>query len=279
MPGVTCTRALGSVGATMASELHGEEGDRDFVRSLERGLEVIRALGHPGPGATLADVARIIGASRASTRRSLLGLQALGYVRSDGRLFSLTPKVLSLGYGYRSRLALPEVARPHLQRLMEETGEFSSLSVLDGDETVCVARVAPPRIMNVAMPVGTRLPAYATCVGRVLLAELPAQEIDAYLDRVELRPLTPATLTTPGALRAELGRVRRRRWALVDQELERGLRSAAAPVRDAAGHVIAAANVGALAGRITVATLRKTLVPPLLASAASIERDLAITRP
>jgi len=263
----------------MASELHGEDGDRDFVRSLERGLEVIRALGHPGPGATLADVARIIGANRASTRRSLLGLQALGYVRSDGRLFSLTPKVLSLGYGYRSRLALPEVARPHLQRLMEETGEFSSLSVLDGDETVCVARVAPARIMNVAMPVGTRLPAYATCVGRVLLAELPAQELDAYLDRVELRPLTSATLTSPGSLRAELGRVRRQRWALVDQELERGLRSAAAPVRDAAGHVIAAANVGALAGRITVAALRKTLVPPLLASAASIERDLAIARP
>ncbi|MEN3285677.1 MAG: IclR family transcriptional regulator, pca regulon regulatory protein [Solirubrobacteraceae bacterium] len=263
----------------MNGQLHRTEGDRDFVRSLERGLEVIRALGHPGPGATLADVARTIGANRASTRRSLLGLEALGYVRSDGRLFSLTPKVLSLGYGYRSRLALPEVARPHLQRLMEETGEFSSLSVLDGDETVCVARVAPPRIMNVAMPVGTRLPAYATCVGRVLLAELPAQELDAYLDRVELRPLTPATLTSPGKLRAELSRVRHRRWALVDQELERGLRSAAAPVRDAAGHVIAAANVGAIAGRVTVAVLRKTLVPPLLASAASIERDLAIARP
>jgi IclR family transcriptional regulator, pca regulon regulatory protein len=263
----------------MASELQREDGDRDFVRSLQRGLEVIRALGHPGPGMTLAEVARAVDATRASTRRSLLGLETLGYVRSDGRRFTLTPKVLSLGYGYRSRLALPEVARPHLQRLMEETGEFSSLSVLDGDETVCVARVAPPRIMNVAMPVGTRLPAYATCVGRVLLAALAPQELDAYFDRVDLVALTPATLTTPSALRAELGRVRRRRWALVDQELERGLRSAAAPVHDAAGNVIAAANVGALAGRITVATLRKELVPPLLASAASIERDLAITRP
>jgi IclR family pca regulon transcriptional regulator len=263
----------------MASETHPGDGDRDFVRSLERGLEVIRALGHPGPGMTLADVARAIGANRASTRRSLLGLEGLGFVRSDGRLFTLTPKVLSLGYGYRSRLALPEVARPHLQRLMEETGEFSSLSVLDGDETVCVARVAPARIMNVAMPVGTRLPAYATCVGRVLLAELAPQELDAYLDRVQLRALTPATLTSPLRLRAELNRVRRRRWALVDQELERGLRSAAAPVRDATGNVIAAANVGALAGRITVATLRKSLVPRLLESAASIERDLAVARP
>lgn len=263
----------------MASETHPGDGDRDFVRSLERGLEVIRALGHPGPGMTLADVARAIGANRASTRRSLLGLEGLGFVRSDGRLFTLTPKVLSLGYGYRSRLALPEVARPHLQRLMEETGEFSSLSVLDGDETVCVARVAPARIMNVAMPVGTRLPAYATCVGRVLLAELAPQELDAYLDRVQLRALTPATLTSPIRLRAELNRVRRRRWALVDQELERGLRSAAAPIRDIAGRVIAAANVGALAGRVTVDTLRRRLLPPLRATAESIERDLAVARP
>jgi IclR family transcriptional regulator, pca regulon regulatory protein len=263
----------------MASERQRGDGDRDFVRSLERALEVIRALGHPGPGMTLAQVARSIGASRASARRSLLGLEALGYVRGNGRLFSLTPKVLGLGYSYRAQLALPEVARPHLQRLMEETGEFSSLSVLDGDETVCVARVAPPRIMNVAMPVGTRLPAYATCVGRVLLAELPAAELDAYLERVALEPLTPMTLTSRGTLRAELDRVRQRRWALVDQELELGLRSAAAPVRDAGGNVIAAANVGALAGRITVATLRKKLIPPLLASAASIERDLAIARP
>jgi IclR family pca regulon transcriptional regulator len=263
----------------MASELHREDGDRDFVRSLERGLEVIRALGHPGPGMTLAEVARTIGANRASTRRSLLGLEALGYVRGDGRRFSLTPKVLSLGYGYRSGLALPEVARPHLQRLMEETGEFSSLSVLDGDQAVCVARAAPARIMNVAMPVGTRLPAYATCVGRVLLAALPPAELDDYLDRVELRPLTPATVTTAAGLRRELDAVRRRRWAIVDQELERGLRSAAAPVRDAAGNVVAAANVGALAGRITVATLRTKLVPRLLAGAASIERDLAIAQP
>jgi IclR family pca regulon transcriptional regulator len=263
----------------MASEIQPGDGDRDFVRSLERGLEVIRALGHPGPGMTLADVARAIGANRASTRRSLLGLEALGFVRSDGRLFTLTPKVLSLGYGYRSRLALPEVARPHLQRLMEDTGEFSSLSVLDGDETVCVARVAPARIMNVAMPVGTRLPAYATCVGRVLLAEFAPQELDAYLDRVQLRALTPATLTSPTRLRAELNRVRRRRWALVDQELERGLRSAAAPVCDATGNVIAAANVGALAGRVTVVTLRRKLVPPLRATAAAIERDLAVARP
>ena len=139
--------------------------DADFVRSIERGLAVIAALGHPGGGLTLAEVARAIGVTRASARRTLLTLEQLGYLRSDERRFTLTPKLLDLGHGYRSGLALPDVARPHLQQLMEATDEFCSVSVLDGDETLCVARVAPARIMNVAMPVGTRLPAYATCVG------------------------------------------------------------------------------------------------------------------
>jgi IclR family transcriptional regulator, pca regulon regulatory protein len=253
--------------------------DADYVRSIERGLAVISALGHPGGGLTVAEVARAIGVTRASARRTLLTLERLGYLRSDGRLFTLTPKLLDVGHGYRAGLALPDVARPHLQQLMEATDEFCSVSVLDGDETLCVARVAPTRIMNVAMPVGTRLPAYATCVGRVLLAALEADELDGYLARVELRALTPATRTTSPALRDELDRVRRQDYAVVDQELERGLRSAAAPIRDTAGRVIAAANVGALAGRITVATLRKALVPRLLESAASIERDLAVAKP
>jgi IclR family transcriptional regulator, pca regulon regulatory protein len=151
--------------------------------------------------------------------------------------------------------------------------------VLDGHQTVCVARAAPARIMNLAMPVGTRLPAYATCVGRVLLAELRPEELDAYLESVELHALTPTTLATPAALRDELARVRRQRWALVDQELERGLRSAAAPIRDAAGHVIAAANVGAHAVRVTLHRLRRRLLPVLRAAAEQIERDLAVTRP
>src|SRR6266496_6167893 len=114
------------------------------------------------------------GVTRASARRTVVTLERLGYLRSAGRHFTLTAKVLELGHGYRTGLALPDVARPHLQQLMQQTDEFCSVSVLDGDETLCVARVAPERIMNVAMPVGTRLPAYATCVGRVLLAELPA---------------------------------------------------------------------------------------------------------
>ena len=253
--------------------------DADFVRSIERGLAVISVLGRPGGGMTLAEVARAIGVTRASARRTLLTLEQLGYLRTDGRRFTLTPKLLDLGHGYRSGLALPDVARPHLQQLMEATDEFCSVSVLDGDETLCVARMAPARIMNVAMPVGTRLPAYATCVGRVLLAGLDPDQLDGYLGRVQLRALTPATRATEPALRDELDRVRRQRYAVVDQELERGLRSAAAPIRDVAGRVIAAANVGALAGRVTVATLRRDLVPPLRETAESIERDLAVASP
>jgi IclR family transcriptional regulator, pca regulon regulatory protein len=256
-----------------------QERDPDYVRSIERGLAVITALGHPGPGLTVADVARAIGVTRASARRTLLTLEQLGYLRCHEHRFTLTPKLLDVGHGYRAGLALPDVARPHLQQLMEATDEFCSVSVLDGDETLCVARVAPARIMNVAMPVGTRLPAYATCVGRVLLAALDTDALDDYLGRVELRALTPATVATAPALRQELDRVRRQRFAVVDQELERGLRSAAAPIHDTAGRVIAAANVGALAGRVTVATLRGRLLPPLRATAESIERDLAAAGP
>src|SRR5262245_21150646 len=158
-----------------------EVGDRDYVRALERGLAVIRALGDPGPGMTVSEVARELHATRASARRTLVTLERLGYLRADERRFPLTPKVLELGYGYRAGLALPDVARPHLQDLMHETDEFCSMSVLDADEALCVARVAPARIMSVAMPVGTRLPAYATCVGRVMLAELDDDELDGYL--------------------------------------------------------------------------------------------------
>jgi IclR family pca regulon transcriptional regulator len=256
-----------------------DAGDRDYVRSLERGLAVMRALGRPGPGLTLAEAARELHLTRASARRTLMTLEHLGYLRADDRHYTLTPKVLSLGHGYRSGLALPDIAHPHLQQLMHDTDEFCSVSVLDGDETLCVARVAPARIMNVAMPVGTRLPAYATCVGRVLLAELSDDELDGYFARVELQALTPVTLVSPAELRRELERVRQQRFALVDQELERGLRSVAAPIRDAAGRVIAAANVGAHAGRVTVATLRRALLPSLQAAAESIERDFAVARP
>jgi IclR family pca regulon transcriptional regulator len=249
------------------------------VQSLGRGLAVIRALSAPGSGLTLTEVARASGLTRASARRFLLTLERLGYVRGHRRLFALTPRVLELGYSYLSSLSLPEIAEPHLERLAQQVHESSSVSVLDGDEIVYVARVPTKRIMTVSISVGTRFPAYATSMGRVLLAELDGAELDSFLERAELRPLTDGTLTSAAALREELARVRRQGWALVDQELEVGLRSVAAPIRDASRRTVAAVNVSAHAGRTTLDEVRRGLLPPLLETAALIERDLAAGSP
>ena len=178
-----------------------------FVQSLERGLAVIRAFDEHNVELTLSDVARSTGLTRAAARRFLLTLADLGYVRTDGRWFSLSPRVLELGYAYLSRLSLPEVAEPHLERLVAEVHESSSVSVLDGEDIVYVARVPTSRIMTVSINVGTRFPAYATSMGRVLLAEHP-ETLDGYLERVELLPLSPRTVTSADALRAELAKVR-----------------------------------------------------------------------
>ena len=247
-----------------------------FVQSLERGLAVIRAFDAASPELTLSDVARATGLTRAAARRFLLTLLDLGYVRTDGRLFSLTPRVLELGYSYLSSISLTEVAEPHLERLVAEVHESSSVSVLDGDDVVYVARIPTSRIMAVSINVGTRFPAYATSMGRVLLAGMPAEELDAYLARTELRRLTPKTITTAKALQAELARVRAQGWALVDQELEEGLRAIAAPIRDRSGRVVAAANVSAHASRTSPDDIRRDLLPPLLAAAARIEADLQV---
>ncbi|RKT54355.1 IclR family transcriptional regulator domain-containing protein [Saccharothrix australiensis] len=246
-----------------------------YVRSLERGLAVIRAFTAANPSPTLTDVAKATGLTRAGARRFLLTLVDLGYVRTDGKHFSLTARVLELGYAFLSGISLPEVAQPHLERLSGEVRESTSASVLDGSDVVYVARVAVSRIMAVSITVGTRFPAYATSMGHVLLAGLPGDALDRYLAAVRLEPLTSRTITSPDRLRAELDRVRAQGWALVDQELEEGLRSVAAPVRDRAGRVVAAVNVSTHASRTTADGVRRDMVPPLLAACAAIERDLA----
>src|SRR4051812_26775817 len=184
-----------------------ERGEH-FVQSLERGLAVIRAFGPEDPALTLSDVARRTNLTRAAARRFLLTLADLGYVRFDGKRFALTPRVLELGYAYLSSLSLPEIAAPHLERLAAEVRESSSVSVLDGDDIVYVGRVPTSRIMRVAINVGTRFPAYATSMGRVLLASLPEPALDSYLGRAELRRLTAHTVTDEAALRRELARIR-----------------------------------------------------------------------
>src|SRR5215213_3283731 len=234
-----------------------------FVQSLERGLAVIRAFDEHNVELTLSDVARSTGLKRAAARRFLLTLADLGYVRTDGRWFSLSPRVLELGYAYLSSLSLPEVAEPHMERLVAEVHESSSVSVLDGEDIVYVARVPTGRIMAVSINVGTRFPAYATSMGRVLLSRLPDAELEAYLERVELVPLSPRTLTSREALRKELAKVRSRGWALVDQELEEGLRSVAAPIGDRSGDTIAAVNLSAHVSRRSIGEGRRRLVPAL----------------
>ncbi|MFK3984686.1 IclR family transcriptional regulator [Micromonospora sp. NPDC050397] len=246
----------------------------EFVQSLERGLAVIRAFDAVHPQLTLSEVARATGLTRAAARRFLLTLVELGYMRTDGRLFSLRPRVLELGYAYLSSLSLPEVAQPHMEALVAQVHESCSMSVLDGDEVVYVARVPTKRIMAVAISVGTRFPAYATSMGRVLLAAQPADWLTGYLDTARLRPLTRRTITDPAKLRTALTRIGSQGFALVDQELEEGLRSLAAPIRGEDGSVIAALNVSAHASRGSSEVIRKELLPPLLATARRIEEDL-----
>lgn len=250
----------------------------EFVQSLERGLAVIRAFDSEHRSLTLSDVARETSLSRASARRFLHTLVELGYVATDGREFSLRPAVLDLGYAYLSGLTLPEIATVHLQVLSEQVGESSSVAVLDGADIVYVARVATSRIMSAAIRVGTRFPAYATSMGRAVLAHADPAVLDAYLGATALEPLTPRTITAPKDLRAELARVREQGWALVDQELEDGLRSVAAPLRDGTGRVVAAVNVSAPVRRGEIAEILEHLLPPLLKAAAAIEADVARIR-
>ena len=250
----------------------------EFVQSLERGLAVIRALGTDRARMTLSEVAREAELSRASARRFLHTLVELGYVVTDGRVFALRPRVLELGYAYLSSLSLPEVAQPHLEQLAEDVGESSSMAVLDGTDIVYVARVATRRIMSAVIRVGTRFPAVATSMGRAILAHLPDVEREAFLATATLTPLTQRTITDKGALRIELDTVREQGWALVDQELEDGLRSIAVPLRDQAGRAIAAVNLSAPVRRGPVEEMAAGFLPPLLRAAREIEADLVRTR-
>ncbi|HUB71200.1 MAG TPA: IclR family transcriptional regulator C-terminal domain-containing protein [Acidimicrobiales bacterium] len=247
----------------------------DFIRSLARGLDVVKAFGAEHPRMTLSEVARQTGLTRAAARRFLLTLAELGYVRTDGRVFSLRPKVLELGYAYLAGFNMNEVAEPHLEELVALTHESSSVAVLDGADIVYVLRVPTKRIMTAAISVGTRFPAYATSMGRALLAHQPADQLEAYLNTGPFPALTKRTITDPARLREILRTVKAQGYAVTDQELEEGLRSAAAPLRDATGTVVAAINLSTHASRVSLEDLRRKLLPHLVAAARAIETDLA----
>lgn len=230
----------------------------------------MRAFDADHPVMTLSEVASATGLSRAAARRFLLTLVELGYMRSDGRRFSLTPQVLTLGTAYLSSLGLPDVAQPHLERLSQEVGESTSVAVLDGTEVVYVARVAKRAIMTVGISVGTRFPAHATSLGRVLLASLDEAALTRYFAEADLTAPSGRRATDESALRAELERARSQGWAATDEALAPGLRSVAAPLRDSSGTVVAAVNVSSTTAHQPAAEY----LDSLLACAAAISDDL-----
>jgi IclR family pca regulon transcriptional regulator len=252
----------------------GTPGGDDFVQSLSRGLSVIRAFDEDHQRLTQSEVARRAQVSPAAARRFLHTLESLGYVRSDNRHFTLTPRVLELGFSYLASLSIPSVIQPHLEQLSAQVNESASAAVLDSTDIVYVARAATQRIMSVNISLGTRFPAYATSMGRVLLAWLEPDAIRSALAHSKLEARTSKTLTNPVELLVALDKVRADGWASVDGELEEGLFSIAAPVRNADGAVVAALNISMSASTLKPERVRDELLPELLATAAAVSADL-----
>lgn len=249
--------------------------DRDHMLGLEKGLAVIACFDGDHPRLTIADVARMTGLTRATARRCLITLSRLGYAATDGRLFTLTPRVLRLGYAYLSSTPLTAMLQSALERLSEQIGESASASVLDGSEIVYVARAATKRIMSVGLAIGARLPAHCTSMGRVLLAALPEDEARRRIEATPRPALTARTVTDVGAIMARLAAARADGYAIIDQELEIGLASVAVPVIDRAGRTLAAINVGTQAARFPADLLRTEFLPRLQQVQADLSRIIA----
>jgi IclR family pca regulon transcriptional regulator len=252
-----------------------DSDSRAYVTALARGLSVLKAFDDQNARLSLSDVARIAGLPRASARRALLTLESLGYVENEGRVFSLSPQVLTLARAYLASSPVPRVAQGFLENVSETLGQSCSLSILNGEEVIYIARSTRKRIGSLHRDVGAHLPAHCTSMGRVLLAATSDAEIGAFLTRVTLRSFTPYTVTDKTELLAILEKVRRNGYSLLDQELEIDLRSIAVPVKNASGRVIAAMNVSAQASR----TPKKQLVErflPALREAAMKMRPLLI---
>jgi IclR family pca regulon transcriptional regulator len=247
----------------------------EFVQSLERGLSVITAFNRETPALTLSEIAERTGLTRAAARRFLLTLRDLGYVESDGRLFSLRPRVLELGYSYLASLPVWEIARPRLEELADKVQETTSASVLDGPDIVFVARVETKRIMSMTLGVGSRLPAWATAMGRVLLADLGPEQLDDYFRKVARVPLNERTITDERRLRNIIADARVSGWTLVDQEVEEGVRSLAVPLRTPNGRTEAALTVCSHAFRVSVERILEEFLPLVLDTSQRITSELA----
>jgi len=245
-----------------------------YVQSFARGLQVIRSFSAQAPQQTLSEVAQRTGLTRAGARRILLTLEGLGYVRCNGRQFSLAPRILDLGFAYLSSLPLWNLAEPVMERLVEDVKESCSASVLDGADVMYVLRIPTHKIMSINLGVGSRLPAYCTSMGRTLLAELDERTLDELLREHPMVRRTARTIVDAAALKAELARVREQGWCIVDQELEEGLVSLSAPIRDRGGRAIAAMNISGQANRTSAAYMVENFLPKLRAAATEISRML-----
>ncbi|MVO87695.1 helix-turn-helix domain-containing protein [Streptomyces sp. p1417] len=252
-----------------------DELGMEFLESLARGLAVLSAFGSAGGGLTISAAAAATGLSRATARRALLTLRHLGYADSQGPTYHLLPRVLDLGHARLSCLTLTDISRPHLAELAALLGESASVAVLDEDDIRYLARAATSRVLRIDITSGTRLPAGPTSMGRVLLAALPPGELAARIARTDRRPRTPHTLTAPRRLTAAVAAAARDGYALVDQELQEGLRSLAVPLHDRGGHVVAALNVAVHAGRSTPQEMVERVLPALRDTASRIEADLS----
>jgi IclR family transcriptional regulator, pca regulon regulatory protein len=249
-----------------------------FVQSFARGLSVIRAFGPESRAMTLSEAAERTGLTRAGARRILLTLQTLGYVACDERRFSLTPRILDLGYSYLSSMRLSDFAEPAMEELVEKVHESCSVSVLDETDIVYVLRVPTRKLMTLNLSIGSRLPAYCTSMGRVLLGSLGERELDQTLRKSRLREYTRRTVIDPERLKKIILADRKKGWSLVNQELEEGLCSLAVPIIDYTGAVIAAMNIGGNATRRSETELVKNVLPPLQAAAEKINTALRLRR-
>lgn len=252
-----------------------ESTDPDYVQSFVRGLDVIRAFSRFRPRMTLSEVAEETQMTRAAARRFLLTLVKENYAQTDGKYFELRPKVLDLGFAYLASMTLWDVAEPVMRSVVEKTQESCSMAVLDDLEIVYVARVPTNRVMTIGLSVGSRLPAYCTSMGRVLLAALPEETLAKQLSRIAPEKLTPQTITSKVKLRDELRDVARQGWSLVDQELEAGLRSLAVPIRSRSGTVAAAMNLGCHAGRVSIEIMTEKFLPILQEASVRITSSLS----
>lgn len=248
-------------------------GDRDYVGALASGLEVLQAFDAENPRMTLSEVATRTDMDRAKARRFLLTLHALGFVKRSGRQFELTPRVLQLGYAYQASNQYRAVIQQYLEDITAELGESSSLAVLDGDDVVYVVRSsARHRLMAITLSVGTRLPAAYTSMGRVLLAQLPEEQLKAFLARVKLEAFTAFSITDTKALNKDIAKVREQGYSIVDQELDSGLRSAAVPVFAGNGELLGAINISTNAARVDMETLKGVYLPRLQKAAEAVRR-------